>query len=321
MVKTKNDGGILPPPSSSNNEDWWALAALAETLFWAGDPRFVLADGEKRPIHAGWSSARPGLREVQDHLAAGGLVGLEPSSIGSAVFDADRAPVQSLNTLAAAGVRPWAEVQSRRRDRRHFWVKTAESQRPGRWAYGDILGRSSFAVLHRPAALARCTSGLRDAYQVPTERIRQLRLFRGSAATGRPSAETTRPIRGGLVAVGERNAWLYRRLLSAPKTADIPALAAQLNRTAMVEPLPTREVEKTARSAAKGRARLAERGLLNARQVARGRLSGTARWQAAEARNEAIRAAAAGSPGLTAAALAVRFGVTTRTIFRALAGV
>ena len=304
---------IVTPSGGDPSLAYWAMVALADHCFEIGvEPRFVLTAPDKRPVHAGWQSDRPDLGQVLDHLRDGGGVGVEPWSLRSAVLDVDRCPARARRMIERAGLRPWATVRTARRYGQHHFVRTPEPEPNGSWRYGDIKGRRGYVVLHDPPALAEAMPKRADA---PVAPIQQLRLF------GPPTAKVL-GIRVAnapeVIPVGNRNDWLYRRLLCAAKGHDLGVMAKVENRRRLSVPLPDAEVAKIVRSATAARRRLEARGLLNAKQVARGRRSGAARWAAAEGRNEAIRAAKQAEPGLSAAALAVRFGCSIRTVWGAI---
>ena len=312
------------------------FAALAAGFRSAGlSPRWVLADESKRPVQRGWPDLWPSDEEVRAHLERGGIVGLEPWSVRSAVADVDREPERAEEALREAGLVPWATVCTARSGGAHHYLRTPRPERNGSWALGDLRGRRGYCVLHRPAALA---AQIPNHGTAPVAPIRALRLWgdpipESGAEVG--AAVRPPPILGGegTIPVGRRNNWLYRRLICAPRGYSLAVAAATWNRERLAVRLPPEEIAATVRSAEAARAILAERGLLNLKQVERGRRggkqssgvnggkrSGEVRWTRSEQRNDAIRAARAAEPGITGPVLAVRFGCSLRTVRVALAG-
>lgn len=331
--------------------------AEVETLLAAAEahglrPRLVLLDG-KRPVQRRWPDRFPAPGKVRAHLQAGGQVGIEPDSLGSAALDCDREEAEFRRLVDRAGLDAWAE-QRTPGGGVHLFVRVPGPERnvrlPG--GYGDVRGRRGVVRAYMPR---RIVEGLGERWagakveplavlttaltlpgrgfvdpkveglpgQVPRERPR-----------GRPG---TLRLDGPPIPEGRRNATLYAYAASRPRawdSASVRASAQIFNARRCRPPLLAAEVDEAVHYALRERGRLLAAGRLNILQVHRGRKGGRAgdsapggqaraaqrRTLAAE-RREAIRALAARRPGLSQQAIADRFGVSRRTVIRALEGV
>ena len=323
-----------------------AFSDLADAVRGIGlIPRWILTGRNKVPLDVGWPDIYPSDDDARAHIADGGLVGIEPWSLKSAVGDVDRDGHLADFAIAEGFIQPWADTPTSRAGGRHLYAKTEEAERNGKWVCGDIRGARGCAIIHNPLDLAEQVENFGDA---PIQGFEQVRLFgppiaerpkggrrkRKSDARAEPTkvqlvvSATSRSWNGaamyeGTVGVGQRHDWMYRRLVCAPRGADIEALAAKFNRSRLEHPLPDADIRKTIRSAERSRRRMMAAKQLNRLQVERGRAggrkSGEVRWAASTARAESIRLMKADRPELTHRQLADAFRCSPRTVWAALA--
>ena len=323
-----------------------AFSDLADAVRGIGlIPRWILTGEDKVPLHVGWPDIYPSDDDARSHISDGGLVGIEPWSLKSAVGDVDRDGHLADFAISEGFIQPWADTPTSRKGGRHLYAKTETAERNGKWVCGNIRGARGCAIIHNPLDLAEQVENFGDA---PIQGFEQVRLFgppiaerrkgqrrnRGSQPQPVPAkvqmivSETSRSWNGaamyqGTVGVGQRHDWMFRRLVCAPRGADIEALAAKFNSSRLEHPLPDADIRKTIRSAERSRRRMLASRQLNRLQVERGRAggrkSGEVRWAAAAARAEAIRLTKAEHPGLTHRQLADAFSCSPRTVWAALA--
>ena len=329
--------------SVHNTDPVSAFSNLADAVRGVGlVPRWVLARSDKIPVDCGWPDIYPSDDDAREHLQQGGVIGVEPWSLKSAVGDVDYDSDIADFAISEGFILPWADTPTSRLNGRHLYARTEIPEPNGKWRCGDIRGARGYALIHDAHHLAEQVSD--NFSDAPIQGFEQLRMFDLSGQPGNAHTESghrgeskvrlvisetsrSRTWRGaamylGTVGIGQRHDWLYRRLVCAPKDADLSELAQLVNTSRLEQPLPPTDLTKTVRSAERSRRKMTAKRQLNRLQIERGKVggrrSGEARWMAAVARNEAIRLTKSAHPEMRQRELAEAFDCSERTVRAAL---
>lgn len=148
--------------SSTRQHDWATVCELVELV--AENVRepahFLLCNPydhprPKAPATPKWQDFYPGLGQVYDHLAKGGLIGAVPATLdgGYTVVDVDKGQPARM----WLDFHPYFMVQSSGPGRAHLWYKDPGGNRPNaKWEYegcsGEIRSANGYVILWPGAA-------------------------------------------------------------------------------------------------------------------------------------------------------------------------
>lgn len=298
---------------------------------------FVRCRADKRPLEwRGYQHRTLPLDHALTHVQDGGLLGVHPASLGSAVLDVDRGDPSLIIDLW----HPTLSAPTRREGGCHIWYPFAQGQvyRDSPFDAGGVSGDVKYkgyvCLWHDAAArLAEALDRGADLDATPFEVVaEQMGLWspevldevaprRVAMPSVVPGDESYR------VGIGNRNQWIFARLCAAAgrdpalrvEPLRLYALAGELNARRCDPPLDDREVRAIVSHAAGYAAMWASDGhsadFLN-RQAERGRRSGEKRRERTIDRDGAIVAAHAG--GMSVRGIANLYGVPRSTVGRVI---
>ena len=135
--------------------------------------RFVLIGEDKAPQWKGWNTKRPSVDRVLRHVAAGGLVAIQPRAMGCLVVDIDHQDrlwrMDVMPEWIHNGAVPFAVVPSRKFGRWHVWFRAHTGAHAGKFSQDGISGEwisGGYVIQHHTALIpALCARLLRS---IPT---------------------------------------------------------------------------------------------------------------------------------------------------------